>query len=59
MSKNSEDAEPVAGFSCVDIRIPAEVAIAFDCPLFHTDLVFVAEAGFFFCTGCGAVSFEL
>ena len=44
---------------CVDIHILAEVAIAFDCSLFHTDQFFVGEAGFFLYTECGPVSFDL
>ena len=59
MSTKSKDAEPVAGILCVDIHILAEVAIAFGCPLFHTDPFFVGEAGFFLCTECGPVSFDL
>ena len=59
VSTKSKDAKPVAGILCVDIHILAEVAIAFDCPLFHTDQSFIGEASFFLCTGCGAVSFEV
>ena len=59
VSTKSKDAKPVAGILCVDIHILAEVAIAFGCPLFHTDPFFVGEAGFFLCTECGPVSFDL